>query len=113
MRFGAIILLIALIVALMLPVAAAGADDWRADVTLSGNRIDIRASRLGACRVLVHPDMVNLGENLVITLNGEVVHDALVEPDLEFMIENFLENRDRKLLYVTEIRVDIEVNPED
>jgi hypothetical protein len=57
--------------------------------------------------------MVNLGENLVITLNGEVVHDALVEPDLEFMIENFLENRDRKLLYVTEIGVDIEVNPGD
>lgn len=87
----------------------------RGDVTLSGNRIDIRASRLGACRVLVHPDMVNLGENLVITLNGEVVHDALVEPDLEFMIENFLENRDRKLLYVAELLyvVEVKVNPED
>lgn len=84
----------------------------RADVNLYGNHIYIRASRLGACRVLVHPDMVNLGENLVITVNGKVVHDALVEPDLAFMIENFLENRDRKLLYIAEIEVEVESKKE-
>ncbi len=84
----------------------------RADVTLAGNRIDIRASRLAACRVLVHPDMVNLGENLVIAVNGEVVHDALVKPDPAFMIENFCKNRDRKLLYVAEIKVDVKSRKE-
>ena len=78
-----------------------------AKAVLSGNRIDISTSRLGACRVLIHPDMVNLGENLIITVNGEVVHDALVEPDAEFMIHNFLANRDRKLLYIAEIRIEV------
>jgi hypothetical protein len=84
----------------------------RADVTFSGNRIDIRASRLGACRVLVHPDMVNLGENLVITLNGKKVRDARVEPDVAFMIRNFLENRDRRLIYVAEVKVEPESRKE-
>ena len=79
----------------------------RADVTLTSNRISIRASRLGAFRVLIHPDMLNLDENLIITVNGETVYDAQVVPDLEFMIENFLENRDRKILYIAEIEVDL------
>jgi dienelactone hydrolase len=84
----------------------------RADVTFIGNRVDIRASRVGALRVLVHPDMVNLAENLVITVNGKAVRDARVEPDLAFMIENFLENRDRKLLYVAEVKIDLESEKE-
>ena len=84
----------------------------RADVTFSGNSVDIRASRLGACRIFVHPDMVNLAENLVITVNGKVVHNARVETDIAFMIENFLENRDRKLLYVAEVKIDVEPGKE-
>ena len=40
-------------------------------------------------------------------MDGKVVHDAPVEPDLEFMIDNFLENRDRRLLYVAEIPVEV------
>jgi hypothetical protein len=85
----------------------------RADVTCLGNHIMIRASRLGAFRVLVHPDMVNLDENLVITVNRKVVYDDRVEPDLEFMIRNFLENRDRKLLYVAAVDISLEPDGEE
>ncbi|MGD9402345.1 MAG: PDZ domain-containing protein [bacterium] len=80
----------------------------RADVVLSGNHIWLRASRLGSLRVLVHPDMVNLDENIIITVNRKVVHEARVEPDLEFMIENFLKMRDRRLLYVAAIDVSLD-----
>lgn len=80
----------------------------RADVVLAGNHIRLRASCLGAFRVLVHPEMVNLDEHIIITVNRKVVFDARVEPDLEFMIENFLENRDRKLLYVAAIDVNLD-----
>lgn len=77
-------------------------------VDYAANRIDVETSRVGEMRFLVHPDMVSLGENLVISVDGEVVHDAPVEPDVEFMIRNFIENRDRKLIYVAEVAVEVE-----
>jgi hypothetical protein len=52
--------------------------------------------------------MIALDQNLVIDVDGGVVHDESVQPDLEFMLENFLDNRDRKLLYVAEVTVDLQ-----
>ena len=57
--------------------------------------------------VYVHPDMFRLEEEVVITVNGEEVFRETVEPDLGFMLEQFLENRDRKLLYVAKISVEL------
>ncbi len=76
-----------------------------ADVTAYRNRIDIRSSRLGAFRILVNPDLFRLEQNLVISVNGEVVFDDKVEPDIGFMIRDFLKNRDRKALYAAEVRI--------
>jgi hypothetical protein len=78
-----------------------------AKVSYSANRVDVDASRLGAFRVFVHPDMFRLDENVVIAVNGDVVHDAPIEPNLELMLRNFLANRDRKLLYVAQLEVDL------
>jgi predicted esterase len=78
----------------------------RAD--FAANRLEVETSRVGAFRVLVHPDMIVLDQNLVITVNGEVVFDELVEPDLQFLLENYLKNRDRELLYVAEVVVDLQ-----
>ncbi len=78
----------------------------RAD--FAANRISVETSRVGAFRVLVHPDMVALDQNLVIVADGEVVFDEPVEPDLDFMLENYLENRDRMLLYVAEVVVELQ-----
>jgi predicted esterase len=80
----------------------------RADARFSGNQIDIRSSRLGAFRVLIHPDMFRLDENIVVRVNGETVHDAIVRPDLSFMLRNFAENRDRSTLYVAELSVELD-----
>ncbi len=74
----------------------------------AANRIDVQTSRVGAFRILVHPDMIVLDQNLVIVADGEVVFDELVEPDLEFLIDNYLKNRDRSLLFVAEVVVDLQ-----
>jgi poly(3-hydroxybutyrate) depolymerase len=79
----------------------------RADVSFAANRVDVRASRLGAFTVYVHADMVNLDENLVIVVNGEVVFDEKVKPDPAWMMKNFLERRDRKALYVAAVKVEL------
>jgi dienelactone hydrolase len=79
-----------------------------ARVSLSANRVDVEASRVGAFRVLVHPDMFRLDGNVVVTVNGKTVRDAPVTPDVGFLLRNFIENRDRRLLYVAEIPVTLE-----
>jgi pimeloyl-ACP methyl ester carboxylesterase len=68
-----------------------------------GNRIEISSSRVGALRVLIHPDMINLDEVLRITWNDRLVYEERVKPDLEYVIRNFIEHRDRKLLYLASI----------
>jgi hypothetical protein len=76
--------------------------------SFGANRIDVETSRVGAFHVLVHPDMIALDQNLVIAVDGDVVFDDVVRPDLEFMLRNYLENRDRSLLYVAEVAVNLQ-----
>ncbi|MBA7595121.1 hypothetical protein ES703_02080 [subsurface metagenome] len=78
-----------------------------ARVSFSANRVEIEGSRLGGFSVFVHPDMIRLERNLVINVNGEEAFNQKVEPDLEFLLQNFLANRDRKLIYVAKIEVEI------
>ncbi len=76
-------------------------------VGFASNRIDIDASRVGAFRILIHPDMVHLDQNLVIRVNGDVIHNEKISPDLNFILNNFVKNRDRLLIYVAELRIKI------
>lgn len=75
-------------------------------ISFSANHIDVKTSRVGAFSVFVHPDAVNLDEDLVITWNGKTVHEGLVAPNMEFMLRNFLLNRDRQLLYVARLYIE-------
>ena len=45
------------------------------------------------------------GQQATIAVNGQVLFEDFVEPDPEFLIRNYLEHRDRKLLYVAEVKV--------
>jgi predicted esterase len=77
----------------------------KAWVSFSANRVDVEASRVGKFRVLIHPDLFRLERNVVVRVNGKTVHDWRVEPDLTFLLKNYLENRDRVLLYVAELEL--------
>jgi len=77
----------------------------RAEVYYRCNTFSIRASRLGAFTIYIHPEMVKLDQNIVIELNGKKVFDKNVPASPEFILHNFLENRDHELLYVNEISV--------
>lgn len=77
--------------------------------TFSANRVEVEASRVAAIRILVHPSMINLDEKLVVTVDGKVLFDEFVEPDPAFLIRNYLENRDRRLLYVAEVKLEVPV----
>jgi len=79
----------------------------RVEARYLGNRVELTASRLAAFTVFVSPDMFNLDEPIVITVNGGEVWNAKVEPDLEYMLKSYVKNWDRKALYVAEINVEL------
>jgi hypothetical protein len=79
----------------------------KAIVDFVANHVDIQGSRLGAFSIYVHPGMFRLDEEVVITVNGEEVYRQLVEPDLAFMLQNYLDNRDRQTLYVAKISIEL------
>lgn len=73
----------------------------------SGNRIEINSSRVSKLRVLVYKDQFNLDFPIEVVVDGETVFHEKVTPDPEFMLRDFLINRDRKMLPVAEIKLDL------
>jgi len=76
-----------------------------ARAVFSANRFEVRASRVGRLRILVHPDLVNLSEPVTVRVNGETAFEGRVEPDVAYLLRHFVENRDRKFLPVAEIAI--------
>jgi poly(3-hydroxybutyrate) depolymerase len=78
----------------------------KAEATFYGNEFHIRSSQLGTFSIYIHPEMVQLDQNVEIYVNGKKVFDDRVTPDIEFMLRNFLINRDRHLLYVNKLLIE-------
>jgi predicted esterase len=77
----------------------------RAEVSFEANRVLVKGSRLGGFTLFLHPDMFDFDREVVIKVDGELVFEGFVKPDVEFMLRSFLENRDRKAIYVAELTV--------
>ncbi len=73
----------------------------------SGNKFSFRTSQVGAFTIYIHPDMVQLNQNVVVEVNGKTVYDKKVIASSEFLLKNFLEHRDRALLYVNKVLIDL------
>ncbi len=78
-----------------------------ARVSFFANTVDVAVSRVGAFRLFIHPDLFRLDQNIVVRVNGETVFDERVKPDLSFLLRNYLEERDRRLLYVAEVKIEL------
>lgn len=72
-----------------------------------GNRFIIETSRISGLSIFIHPEMVRLDQPVVIEVDGQVVFDSIIEPDAEFMLKSFVENRDRQLLWVGKVEIRI------
>ena len=63
------------------------------------NTFVIDSSRLAAFSLFLHPGMIQLDQPVTVVWNGETVFHRKIMPDISFMIQNYLDNRDRKNLY--------------
>ncbi len=73
----------------------------------SGNIIRLEGSRVGALTIRVFPQQLNLDKNIQIFFNGKQVFDEQVKPDVAFILREYLHNRDKTLLPVAEIILDL------
>jgi hypothetical protein len=49
--------------------------------------------------------MVDLGRPVTVEVDGWEVYNQKITADPKFILENFLENRDRELLYVNKMTI--------
>jgi len=71
------------------------------------NTFEVKASRVNGFSIYLHPDMIQLDQDVVIKTEGKELYRSKVTPDIAFMLNNFLENRDRELLYFKRIDIDL------
>jgi hypothetical protein len=79
----------------------------KAKVSFEANRVSVEGSRLGSFSLLLHPEMFHFDQRVVVEVDGEVVFDDFVEPNVEFILRSFLHNRDRRLVYVAELSINL------
>jgi len=65
-----------------------------------GNEFVLETSRVRKLALYIHPDMVNIDLLVKVIINGEIFFDNYIVMDREFMMDNFLRNRDRTALWV-------------
>ncbi len=85
-----------------------GKPSGRIEGYFSGNTFSLKTSQIAVFTIKIHPDMVQIDQNIVIIVNGEVVFDEKVRANPEYLLKNYLKNRDRERLYVNEITIALE-----
>ena len=72
-------------------------------VSFIANNFYLKSSKLNKFNILLHPDMIQLDQNVKIYNNSKLIFDQQVKPNLEFMLKNYLKNRDSDKLYINSI----------
>ncbi|MBW6515130.1 MAG: PDZ domain-containing protein [Candidatus Cloacimonetes bacterium] len=68
-----------------------------------GNVFHIESSRVAKLAVYIHPGMVNLDIPIRIFVNEREIFNDFIEIDREFMTVNFLNNKDRSVLWIKKL----------
>ncbi len=72
------------------------------------NTFEVKTSRVKGFSIYLHPDMIQLDQDVVIKSDGKELYRSKVTTDIAFMLNNFLENRDRELLYYKKIDINLQ-----
>jgi hypothetical protein len=71
----------------------------RVDVLRKGNRIEARTRGVTRFTLLLSPDVVDFAAPVVVTVNGQRVHDAVVTRDIKTLMTWAAHDNDRTMLY--------------
>jgi len=81
---------------------------WGAvEATYADNAFDVRVESVAAFDLLLSAAMVDFERPVKVTVNGKVVYDARVEPDLAFLLGQAARDRDRTTLYRARLPISV------
>ncbi|MEN8149892.1 MAG: hypothetical protein ABFS86_08720, partial [Planctomycetota bacterium] len=72
-----------------------------------GQVFTAKTNRVTSFTLLLSPDFVDFAMPVKVVVNDEVVFDAVVQPDLKFLVTQALEDEDRRLIYAAKIVVEV------
>ncbi len=79
----------------------------RVEATYFGNTFFVVGTQCSRFSLYIHPGMVQLDQPVTVYYNSTKVYEQIVKPDIDFMLKNYLENRDKSLLYCNKITIDV------
>lgn len=81
------------------PIFGRSRPSGRVDVVRKGNTYEARTRGVTRFTILVSPDAVDMAAPIVVTVNGQKVHDAVVAPDVRTLLMWAAKDDDRTMLY--------------
>ena len=81
---------------------------WSAvDATVKDNVFEVKVARVGHFDLFLSDQLIDFAKPIVVKVNGETVHEAVVKPDLAFLLEQAAWDEDRTMLYQAKLRVEV------
>lgn len=71
------------------------------------NTFKVKTSRIGSFRICISPEMVNLKENVKVYINGKLCFSKKLKYNHDFLLKNFIKNKDREQVWVNYIELEI------
>ncbi len=80
----------------------------RVEAAFSDNQFDITVNRLCRIRLLLHPEMVDFSNDIIVTCNDLEIFRGKVSEDGNFAMANLMANLDVERCYTAELKLDLE-----
>ncbi|MCK5842987.1 MAG: PDZ domain-containing protein, partial [Candidatus Sabulitectum sp.] len=80
----------------------------RVEAAYSGNQFDISVNRLCRIRILLHPEMVDFSNDIIVTCNDLEIFRGRVSENGNFAMANLMANLDVERCYTAELKLDLE-----
>jgi hypothetical protein len=77
------------------------------DVTRQGNAFDAKTRGVSRFTLLLSPDVVDFAQSVTVTVNGKQAFSGVVKKDVTVLERWAARDRDRTMLYGTEIIVNV------
>ena len=79
----------------------------RVDVVRRGNMFEVETRGVGAFTLLLSPDVIDFAAPVRVSVNGQVVHQAIVTRSRETLVTWAARDHDRTMLYGAELKVSV------
>ena len=92
---------------LHLPLYDRSKPSGRVDAVRAGNVIDVKTRGVREFTLLLSPDAVDFAKPVVVTVNGQQAHNAVVAKDAGVLVKWAGRDNDRTMLYAAELRLTV------